>query len=147
MLDCFVDFSALLTSHEEIFLGKPEDFKAFHNSFGLPVHSFNLFSRYFFLLKMNLCTLHRAALYNSLSICNLDLLKIFNNLSQFLVASEISPSKHFWELFYWSFFDRCYLINCNHNFLNEVFRSFSSVIKILVVWKVYTSQSFLKKIN
>ena len=37
-------FSAL-TSHQEILLGKPKDFKAFHNSFGLPMHSFNLFSK------------------------------------------------------------------------------------------------------
>ena len=41
-----------LTSHEEILLGKPKDFKAFHNSFGLPMHSFNVVSKYsFFLLK------------------------------------------------------------------------------------------------
>ena len=52
MSDCFVDFSALLTSHEEIFLGKPEDFKAFHNSFGLPVHSFIF--KIFFLIENEL---------------------------------------------------------------------------------------------
>ena len=46
-------------------------------------------------------------------------------------------------MFYPSFFDRRYLINCNHNFLNEVIISFSRVIKILVVRKIYTTYSFL----
>ena len=65
-------FSAL-TSHEQVLLGKPKDFKAFHNFFGLPMHSLNLFSKKsFFLLRINLCNLYRAALYNFLSICNLD---------------------------------------------------------------------------
>ena len=97
------------------------------------------FQNNLFLLKINLCTLYRAALYNSLSICNIDLLNIFNNFSRFLIALEISPSNHSWELFYPSFFDRCYLINCKHNFLNEVIISFSSVIKILAVREIHTS--------
>ena len=45
-------FSAL-TSHEDIFLGKPKDFKAFNNSFGLPMHSINLFSKSSYVQKMS----------------------------------------------------------------------------------------------
>ena len=47
MLDCFIDFQCAHFTWQD-FLGKPKDFKAFHNSFGLPMHSFNLFSKKFF---------------------------------------------------------------------------------------------------
>ena len=44
MLNVLLTFNAL-TSHEAILLGKPKDFKVFYDSFGLPIHSFNLFSK------------------------------------------------------------------------------------------------------
>ena len=50
-----------LTSHEETLLGKLKNFMAFHNS--LSMHSFKPLSKYFFLLKINWCTLYWAALY------------------------------------------------------------------------------------
>ena len=43
--------------------------------------------------------------------------------------------------------NRCYLINCNHYFLKKIIIGLSSVIKIWVLRKIYTSQSFLEKLS
>ena len=131
MLDCFIDFQCThLTSLTSITLWV--------------YHFIHLiyFQKKYILLKINLCTLSRASLYNSLPICNPVFLIFFDDLSRFLIASEILGI-----MLYPSFFNRCYLINCNHNFLNEVIIDLSSAIKVSVVRKVFTSQSFLKKIS
>ena len=54
MLDCLLIFSTL-TSHGEFLQGKSKDFKAFHNSFGLPMGSFDLFSKLIFFYWKSTC--------------------------------------------------------------------------------------------
>ena len=52
-----------LTSQEEIVLGNPRDFNAFHRFLGLPIDSLNYFSKNdLFLLKIIFLTLYLAAL-------------------------------------------------------------------------------------
>ena len=87
-------------------------------------------------MKINLCTLYRAALYNSLSIRTLNFLIFFQQfLTIFNCFRNFTIKPFLGSIFYTSFF------NSNNNFLNKVIIGFSSVIKILVVKK------FLKKIS
>ena len=80
-----------------VFFGMPRDFKVFHSSFGLPIHSESLPSknaRFFAVINFNV--LYFAFLYSSLSIWSLDFFNLLKSLSLVFICSKISPSNYFW---------------------------------------------------
>ena len=79
--------------------GKPKDFRAFYDSFGLSMFSFNFSLYIFFSSFINLFARYLDSLYDSSSICNFADLKCLRCFPLNLIASATSSTNQSWMLF------------------------------------------------